>query len=56
MIKSSKDIKWKKKGKKYLTNIDTLEDFLYVMYLVYKVCDENKRDFLIDVTLKPKTK
>ena len=54
MIKSPQDIKWKKKGKKYLTNVDTLEDFLHVMYLVYKACDKNKRDFLIDVTLKPK--
>ena len=56
MIKSPKDIKWKKKGKNYLTDVNTLEDFLYLMYLVYTSCDKMKRKFKIDVTLCKKTK
>ena len=56
MIKSPSDIKWTKKGKKYVTNIDKLEDFLYTMYLIYQASEKAKREILIDVKLCKKKK
>jgi hypothetical protein len=51
IIKSPSDIKWKKKGKNYTTKINNLEDFLYIMYLVYQASEKEKREILIDVKL-----
>jgi len=51
MIFLPEDIKWKKKGKSYTTNVNSLADFLYIMYLIYEAGEKTKYKFLIDVKI-----